>query len=184
MRLNRNQATALRGAIDQWKRHGLLDEKTTSILQQDIEIVPFDWKRLAKYSFWVAIICTVTSVGAVLADKALLALLESLFNAPYIVKFFGLSIASGFIYWVGIRRRAIHPYKVFSNEAILFFGVVATAGAIYQLGRAFDTGSGHFSVLLLLSFIVYGTLGYYFKSNLIWLFALISFGSWMGTETG
>ena len=184
MRVNRNQATALRGAIEHWNRNGLLDEKTTSTLQQDIEIVPFDWKRLAKYSFWVAIICTVTSVGAVLADKALLALLESIFNAPYIVKFFGLSILSGLIYWAGIRRRAIHPYKVFSNEAILFLGVIATAEAIYQLGRAFDTGSGHFSVLLLLSFFVYGILGYYFKSNLIWLFALISFGSWMGTETG
>ncbi len=184
MRVSRNQATALRGAIEHWNHKGLLDAKTSSVLQQDIEVVPFDWKRLAKYSFWVAIICVVTSVGAVLADKALLALLESIFNAPYIVKFFGLSIISGLIYWAGIRSRTIHPQKVFSNEAILFLGVMATAGAIYQLGRAFDTGSGHFSVLLLLSFFVYGVLGYYFKSNLIWLFAVISFGSWMGTETG
>ncbi|MGZ3746273.1 MAG: DUF2157 domain-containing protein [Pseudobdellovibrionaceae bacterium] len=184
MRVNRNQATALKEAINHWNRNGLLDEKTTSALQQDIEVVPFDWKKLAKYSFWVALICIITSIGAVLADKILLALLESIFHAPYIVKFFGLSILSGLIYWVGIRKRAIHPYKVFSNEAILFLGVIATAGAIYQLGRAFDTGSGHFSVLLLLSFFVYGILGYYFKSNLIWLFALISFGSWMGTETG
>lgn len=184
MRVNRNQANTLKAAIAHWNRNGLLDEKSTSALQQDIEVVPFDWKRLAKYSFWVAMICIVTSVGAVLADKALLALLESIFNAPHIVKFFGLAIVSSFIYWAGIRRRAIHPSKVFSNEAILFFGVMATAGAIYQLGRAFDTGSGHFSLLLLLSFFVYGALGYYFKSSLIWLFSIISFGSWMGTETG
>lgn len=184
MRVNRNQATSLREAVEHWNGKGLLDEKTTSALQQDIEVVPFDWKRLAKYSFWVALICIVTSVGAVLADKVLLAFLESIFNALYIVKFFSLSLFAGLIYWAGIKRRAIHPHKVFSNEAILFLGVMATAGAIYQLGRMFDTGNGHFSVLLLLSLFVYGIIGYYLKSNLIWLFALISFGSWIGTETG
>lgn len=184
MRVDKNQATALRGAIEHWSRSGLLDEKTAGALEQDIEIVPFDWKRLAKYSFWAAIICVITAVGAVLADQVLLALLESIFHAPYILKFFALSILAALIYWAGIRRRKIHPHKVFSNEAILFLGVMTTAGAIYNLGRAFDTGSGHFSLLLLLSFFVYGSLGYYFKSNLVWLFALVSLGSWMGTETG
>ncbi|KHO02803.1 hypothetical protein JS55_02550 [Rickettsia felis str. LSU] len=37
---------------------------------------------------------------------------------------------------------------------------------------------------MLLSFIVYAILGYFSKSNLIWCFALISLGSWMGAETG
>lgn len=68
--------------------------------------------------------------------------------------------------------------------AILFLGVLATAGAIYQLGMALDHGSGHFSILLLLSFLVYGMLGIAVESNLIWVFALASLGSWMGTETG
>jgi hypothetical protein len=184
MKVNRNQATILSAAIQNWKQAGQIDEKTALSLQSSMEVVAFDWKKFAKYSFWISLICIITSVGAVLADKVLLELLESIFNAPYIVKFFWLSIFSGLIYWYGIRRRQLQPTKVFSNEAILFLGVLATAGAIYQLGRAFDSGSGHFSILLFLSFIVYGVLGFYFKSNLIWLFSLISLGSWMGTETG
>jgi hypothetical protein len=184
MKVNRNQATSLRGAIEHWNRAGLLDDETTGILHQSIEVVPFDWKRLAKYSFWVALICIVTSVGAAIGDRLFHNFLESFFDAPHTVKFFAFSAMSGLIYWGGILRRKMWPNKVFSNEAILFLGVLATAGAIYQLGRSFDTGSGHFSLLLLLSFFVYGFLGYFFKSNLIWLFGLISFGSWMGTETG
>ncbi|WP_202951402.1 DUF2157 domain-containing protein [Desulfocurvibacter africanus] len=184
MKTNRKHACVIRNALEHWNRAGLLDDTTALALQQDIEVIPFDWKRLAKYSFWIALVCIVTAIGAAIADDVLIALLESLFDAPYIIKFLGMSGLSGAIYWFGIMRRKAHPHKVFSNEAILFLGVLATAGAIYQLGRTFDSGSGHFSILLLLSFLVYGLLGFFFRSNLVWLFALISLGSWMGTETG
>ncbi len=62
--------------------------------------------------------------------------------------------------------------------------MLATAGAIAQLGVMFDTGSGHYSILLLLSFLIYAVLGVRLESNLIWVFALASLGGWMGTETG
>ncbi|MES2808908.1 MAG: DUF2157 domain-containing protein, partial [Bacteroidota bacterium] len=52
------------------------------------------------------------------------------------------------------------------------------------LGKALDRGSGHYSLLFLLSVFVYGFLGWRMQSRLIWLFALISLGSWFGTETG
>jgi hypothetical protein len=91
---------------------------------------------------------------------------------------------AGLFYWLGIKRRRIFPEKIFSNEAIFFLGVLTTAGAIYQLGLSLDTGSGHFSLLVLLSAIVYGILGFVIESKLIWLFGLISLGSWMGVETG
>jgi hypothetical protein len=38
--------------------------------------------------------------------------------------------------------------------------------------------------MLLLSFLVYAVLGIALEANLIWVFALASLGSWMGTETG
>lgn len=184
MRVNRKQAMLLRGALTQWRETGLVDGATAARLDADLEVAGFDWKRLAKYSFWVAIICIVIAVGAALADQALMELLESIFNAPYTVKCLFLSALSGLIYWFGLRRRRLHPAKVFSNEAILFLAVLTTAGAVYQLGRAMDDGSGHFSILLLLSFAVYAAIGFCFDSNLVWLFALASLGGWMGTETG
>jgi uncharacterized membrane protein len=184
MKVSRKQAVVLRHAIHSWKQAGLLDPVVAAKLDADLDVSAFDWKKLAKYSFWVAIVCIVISVGAVLADQILLEMLAQIFNAPPSVKCLVLGALSACIYGFGLRRRTREPDKEFSNEAILFIGVLTTAGAVYQFGKALDNGSGHFSVLLLLSFFIYGVLGLRFKSNLIWLFALVSLGSWMGAETG
>jgi len=123
-------------------------------------------------------------VGAALSDQFLIDLLEDLFDAPAAGKCVGLVLMAAGLYSWGVRRRRQDPVQVYRNEAILFLGVLTTAGAIYQLGMALDTGSGHFSILLLLSFLVYGILGLAVESNLIEVFALASWGGWMGTETG
>jgi hypothetical protein len=162
----------------------VLPEAQAGLLANTIEVQPFDWRRLAKYSFWVALICIVTAVSAAFADRVLIELLERLFEAPHLVKCAGMSALAAGLYWWGMTRRTKHPDRSYSNEAILFLGVLATAATIYELGRVLDTGSGHFSLLLLLSFIVYGVLGIVMESNLIWVFALASLGGWMGTETG
>lgn len=184
MKLPRKQAVFLREAIEQWKHDGLLADTQAAQLAGTIVAQPFDWRRLAKYSFWIALISIVSSVSAALSDQFLVDLLEELFDAPAAAKCVGLVLMAAGLYWWGVRRRKQDPAQVYRNEAILFLGVLATAGAIYQLGMALDTGSGHFSILLLLSFLVYGILGVVVESNLIWVFALVSLGGWMGTETG
>jgi len=184
MKVSRSHASVIRKAIDHWTQAGMIDAKVAAALTADTEISKFDWKRLAKYSFWIAIVCIVISISALFADQALLKLLSGILNAPYIVKFIGLACLSALIYWFAFRRRRDHPAKVFSNEAILFIAVLTTADAVYELGRVMDSGNGHFSILLLLSFAIYALIAYFFESNLVWLFALLSFGSWMGAETG
>ncbi|MBI4402563.1 MAG: DUF2157 domain-containing protein [Deltaproteobacteria bacterium] len=184
MKLNRKYASFLLDSVNHWRKVGLLNEPQAKSLLDDIQVISFDWRRLAKYSMWVSLICIVTAIGAVFADKALLELLERIFNAPDIVKCVGLSAAASGLYWWGVQRKSRFPQKIYSNEGLLFLGVLATAGAVYELGRAIDTGSGHFSILPLLSFLIYGVLGFLFHSNLIWIFSLASLGSWFGTETG
>lgn len=76
------------------------------------------------------------------------------------------------------------PYKVFSNETILFLGVLLTAVSVGYLGAAMDNGSGHFSLLFLLAAVIYAVLGFYFSSVQVWVFALLSLGAWYGAETG
>ena len=184
MKLSRKQAAFLHEAVAQWRKEGVLPETQAGLLTSTIQVQPFDWRRLAKYSFWVALICIVTAVSSALADRVLVELLERLFEAPHLVKCAGMSVLAAGLYRWGITRRTQYPERSYSNEAILFLGVVATATAIYQLGKALDTGSGHFSLLLLLSSLVYGVIGIAAESNLIWVFALASLGGWMGTETG
>jgi hypothetical protein len=184
MKLPRKQALVVRQAIEQWKRDGVIPETQAATLAATIDVQYFDWRKLAKYSFWIALFSIVSSVSAALSDQALRNVLEVVLAAPPLVKCVVLSlVAAGFYRW-GLRRRIQAPDKVYRNEAIFFLGVLATAGAVSQLGIALDTGSGHYSLLLLLSFLIYAALGIVLESNLIWIFALASLGGWMGTETG
>lgn len=184
MQVNKKQAELLSESITYWQTQGYINQELASKLSSSLQIQSFDWRKLAKYSFWIALICIVTAISSIIADRILMELIEKIFNAPYEVKCaFFIIVASG-LFTFGVKRKNKFPEKFYSNEAFLFLGVLSTAASIYQLGRWLDTGSGHFSLLLLLSFIVYAVLGWALQSNLIWLFSLVSLGSWMGTETG
>lgn len=184
MKLPRKQAAVVRDAIERWRRDGVIPDAQAATLTATIEVQYFDWRKLAKYSFWIALFSIVASVSAALSDRILRDLLEVLFQAPAMVKCAALSLVAAGLYRWGLAKRRQAPDKVYRNEAIFFLGVLATAGAITQLGIAIDTGGGHFSILLLLLFLVYAVLGVLLESNLIWVFALASLGGWMGTETG
>jgi len=184
MKLPRKQAAVVRDAIERWKRDGIIPESQAATLTGTIEVQYFDWRKLAKYSFWIALFSIITSVSAALSDRMLQELFEILFNAPAMLKCACLTLAAAALYRLGLAKRLRDPEKVYRNEAIFFLGVLATAGAVTQLGVAFDTGSGHYSLLLLLSFILYAVLGVMLESNLIWVFGLAALGGWMGTETG
>jgi hypothetical protein len=95
-----------------------------------------------------------------------------------------LAAIAGLFYWWSLRRQAAHPEKRYGNEALCFLGVLATAGAVGSFGEALSSGSDHVSVLFLLATFVYGAIGLAFPSTQVWVFALLSFASWVGFETG
>lgn len=55
MKIAKSQAKILFSALNEWNNTGLLDDNTTILLKNDIEILNFDWKKLARYSFWVSL---------------------------------------------------------------------------------------------------------------------------------
>jgi hypothetical protein len=162
----------------------VIDGATAERLRANIQPMPFDWRKLARYSFIIAIICMVIAVGAAAADRWLMDLLEQIFSMPWAFKSVECAALSAGVVFFGLSRRRKYPAKIFSNEAIFFLGVLGIAGSIGCLGKALDTGSGHFSVLLLLAAVVYGVLGLLLDSKLIWVFCLMSLGGWFGAETG
>jgi hypothetical protein len=184
MQVSKKEGRIISGAIQNWLEAGTITEEESQKLERSFQVTSFDWKRIAKYSFWLSISCIAISVSSVLADEWLIALFRKLFSAPDWIKCIAFAICSGFLYFFGVRRKNKFPEKIYSNESIFFLAIVATAISIGFLGKAIDTGSGHFSLLLLLAAIVYGLLGLWFPSKLVWLFSLLSLGSWFGAETG
>jgi hypothetical protein len=184
LNLDKSESEFLNRSIRHWEDDNLIDAGLAEKLRTSYEVKGFDWMRLAKYSFWIALFCGMIAVGSLIIDDAVIKWLKNLYYTPDIV----ISVASGIMaavmFYFGGRWEKKYPEKVFSNEAIIFTGVLFTACCIAYLGKTFDNGSGHFSLLFLLSVFVYGFLGYRMDSRLIWLFALVSLGSWFGTETG
>jgi len=184
LNLDKQESEFLTKVIAEWEKNDLLSTGKAEELRNSYETKGFDWMRLAKYSFWIALVCGVVAFGSLLYNQAIINWLRQLYNTPDVViaVIAGLLAAGSFVYGRIGKRKA--PERVFSNEAFIFTGVLFTACCIAFLGKTFDDGSHHFSILFLISVFVYGFLAYRMESKLIWLFALISLGSWFGTETG
>lgn len=105
MKLPRKQAVVVRDAIERWKRDGVIPETQAAMLAATIEVQYFDWRKLAKYSFWIALFSILASVSAALSDQVLRDLLEALFNAPALFKCTVLSLVAAGLYRWGLTRR-------------------------------------------------------------------------------
>jgi len=184
MKLNKSQGDFLGRVIECWEAEGCLDKVTADRLKTTYTVRSFEWKELARYSFWIAVVCGVIAVVAVLTDRLIMDILEKFFLFSYTLASGVFAVLAVLVYYWWWKRRQKMPYKVFSNETILFFGVVLTAVSVGYLGAALDNGSGHFSLLFLLAALIYALLGLYFSSVQVWVFALLSLGAWYGAETG
>lgn len=184
MKIDQEKSDFLDEMLEHWQEENLLTAAEVKKLQASYEAKSFDWRRLAQYSFWIAMACGVISLGALLIDNSILNYLQKLYYTPDGIISLLSAGAAAFLYWLSFRRKRTLPMQVFSNDAIIFTAVMLTANAIAYLGKAIGHGGTHFSILILFSVLVYGVLGYIFKSRLIWIFALLSLGAWFGTETG
>jgi hypothetical protein len=184
LNLDKQESEFLNKAIKHWEEQHLVDAELAENLRNSYEVKGFDWMRLAKYSFWIALLCGIIAVGSLIINDTVIKWLKGLYYTPDIMISIGSAIIAVITFTIGRRWEKKYPDRIFSNEATIFTGILFTACCIGYLGKTFDNGSGHYSLLFLLSVFVYGFLAWRMDSRLIWLFSLVSLGSWFGTETG
>lgn len=184
MKIDSEKSEFLEEMLEHWQEKKLLTPADVERLRKSYETKHFDWRRLAQYSFWIAMACGVISLGALLVDNVVLHYLESLYETSDGVISLLSAIAAGYLYFLSFKRKKTQSQQVFSNEALVFTAVMLTANSIAYLGKAIHAGGTHFSLLLLIAVFIYGSLAYIFQSRLIWAFMLISLGAWFGTESG
>jgi hypothetical protein len=184
MKLDQEKSEFLDEMLQYWQDQHMITGEQARLLQDSYESKSFDWRRLAQYSFWIAMACGVISLGALLIDKDILTYLKKLYDTPDSIISLLSAAAACILYYRSFQRRKTHQMQIFSNDALIFTAVMLTANAIAYLGKAIGSNGAHFSLLILLSVLIYGVLAYVFKSRLIWAFVLLSLGAWFGTETG
>lgn len=183
LHIDKNEQETIDNAIAHWQEEHLIDGETAEKLRDSYEVKGFDWKRLAQYSFWVALSCIVMAFLSLFVDKEILQLLSTLYETPDIILCVFCAFLSFLFYYLGYINKKKHPEKSFTSESLMVLGVFSTATFIGYLGKVIDKGDGMYSVLFLLSIVVYTLLAIRLSSKTIWVFMLIAMGIWFATET-
>ncbi|MGI9280505.1 MAG: hypothetical protein ACR2PX_12890 [Endozoicomonas sp.] len=183
MKVNGKQYRFLKESLEGWSRDGLLEEGKKVALLESMEVRSFQWRLVAQYAFWAALSSMVLSLLAVVMDDALMEWLEHLFTLQNGTRSLCFAVLSVGIYLFGGWFKSRQKHGVFSQELIFFLGAAATAGSIYYLGQAIDTGSGHYSLLLLLAAVIYLLVAVILESLLLWVTGLLVLVFWFFAET-
>lgn len=183
MKLDKEKADFLKEAIEHWQKKGLISTEKADELNNSFTVKSFDWQKLAQYAIYISLACGVFALGSLLLDKQITKVLSSLYNTPNIIISALSFLLAAYFLTVGNKRRQRKSNRIFSNEAMLFAGVLLIANGLAYLGKTIDKNSENYAMLFLVAVPMYAFLGYYFKSKLIWSFALFSLGAWFGTQT-
>lgn len=181
MRIGKRSAATIKDALNFWKTGGFIDEDQADRLNSSIKVINFDWKKLSMLAILFAIFSFIIAVTSIIPE------LMDYFKDERI-QLLLLSILATCCYIVGSYRKTNWPQKIYSNEGIFFLGVLLTAAAVcvffIVLEIRFNITSDNPSCLMLIASIIYVTLGIFLSSKLIWCFALLSIGGYLGIETG
>lgn len=184
MKVTRKQERLLRRALNEWQQEGTLSADEHQRLAGTLTRVTMDWQRLSRYAFWTALACVIIAIGSLFSDSELMARIIAFFSFSSIARIGLPALVAVLFYLWGFSRLRRETQWHYSTEAMLFLGVLFTAIALWQLGERLDNGSGHIAPLFLAGSAVYGLVGFFGRSGLVWLFFLLSLGNWFGAETG
>jgi hypothetical protein len=184
MNVTRKQERLLHRALAEWEQEGALSASDRQRLAATLKRTALDWQRLSRYAIWTALACAIIAIGSLFADSVLMAWIIDFLSFSSLARI-GLPALLAMVFYLwGFARQRRETQWHYTTEGLLFLGVLFTAIALWQLGERLDNGSGHIAPLFLAGCAVYGLVGYFGRSGLVWLFFLLSLGNWFGAETG
>ncbi len=105
LNLDQQEAEFLDQTITHWEAEGLITAEIATQLRSSYDVKQFDWRRLAQYSFWIALACGLIAVASLVIDDAIINLLQKLYDTPDIViSMIAAGLASWFYYY-GQKQR-------------------------------------------------------------------------------
>ena len=122
MRIPKKKAKVVLDVIHSLEVHKKISAETAEAVCMNIEPIPFDWRRLARYSFVAALSCFVIAVVAMFCDEVVLNFLSKALDffrrflkMPPIVRSVGGMIASSSVIWLGLRAKKKTPEKIYQR---------------------------------------------------------------------
>lgn len=169
MEVNSRQFRFLKEALNTWEQEKLISEEQAQVLQQSLRTRSFRWQTLARYALWAAASCVGLSLLAVVTDQELIKWLESLLVLSEAGRSLCLAILAAVLFAAG-RWKA--QKGTITQPLFYFLGAMSVAGSLTYLGMWLDTGSGHYSLLILMASVIYLIAALLLPSSLVWFLAL------------
>lgn len=182
--LTRRQTRLVQNLIDHWQKTGLLEPSHAESLNASFRQSGMDWRRLSFWAVTFGVICLGYALYTAFEIDWVERLISLLWNAPEQLQFAFFAVLAAGLYLYGFRRWQTHPANIHTNQGYLLGGVLSTAAAIALLPVAFNLKGDDASSLLLLGAAIYGATAFLGRSRLIWVFAILTLGGWMGARTG
>lgn len=184
IKLTKKKSVVFLDILEEYKKKHLLTEEQVTKLSSSIEIITFDWKKLAKYCFWFSVINLIIAASAIISDKYLIQFIIKIFGAHNSIKCLSFAFLSLLFFTFSTYRRKSLPEKIFSNESLGLLGTLTSSASLFFLGKALSLSIQHLPAFLLISSLAYSLLAIYLSSKLVWIYSLLILGSWMGAKTG
>lgn len=181
--VNKSEREIIEQALGHWEKEQLISQEKSEELKANLDDKGFEWGMLARYAFWIALASLIFSVVSLFSDGYLSDLVEKFYETPNVIFFLGFAGLAVLFYILGFRNKSRNPEKNFSNETLMLAGAFSTAASIGFLGQVLDRNENHFTLLFLMSIIIYGILSVKLTSKLLWVFTLVALGIWFATET-
>ena len=111
--VTKQEKESLEEAIQFWEKENVIDASTAKAMVDSIDVKSFDWKRLARYAFWVALASLVFAVFSLMTDTAFLKFVDTLYEAPNILFCLFFGALAVLFYTLGFRYKTKFPNKIF-----------------------------------------------------------------------
>ncbi|WP_449436357.1 hypothetical protein [Pedobacter steynii] len=106
MKIDQEKSDFLDEMLNHWQEENLLSPDDVNRLRGSYETKSFDWRRLAQYSFWIAMACGVISLGALLIDNKILNYLEQIFTASDVMISILSAAGAAALYYFSFKRKS------------------------------------------------------------------------------
>jgi len=173
----------LNDAIETWKKEALIDQPTAERLKQSITSYRNEFDSVAFYASIAAVSCALLAFGALVLDEKWIEKLRKLFAFSEFVIGFIFGAVAVFLTWIAKRRTKKFPYALLANESFTILIALATGVSIAYFIKSFNADYHYYGLGIFIIACIYGILGTYLNSRLLWTCMILALISSWATQT-
>lgn len=183
MKLDKKEAATLTDAIRFWEDSRKISPELANELRNSYEVRSSNVDTITRYAFISAVSCGLLAFGALVIDEKWIELLRKKWEFSEATVGIGFSVIAGIFVYLARRRKRRYPNSEISNESYNITIALSVAVAIAYWTRSLGLFNGHYAQPLLIASVVYGLIGGFLASQLLWIAMLLALVGWWAVQT-